>query len=636
MARRFRRRTKSQSHALLRIPFRNVREVAGTSLSFPAWPTAAPRVSDLAVVLHLADASRADAYLSMIERVAVAVDLYVVLPPDVQLDASRPASATITRFEVLTADPVADRLFQLGSLINSGRLVGYRTVVRHVDRAPADVARFGRIDLARVDSLVHRLDRAAVHVVDPEPRQPIRSDVTYRISQLFKRINSRFREQDLISRDVSLSTIAIRGAVLEFLRPLRLDHQDFHTKYPQLIHESQATEYLKPGEPDRFAARAIECTLLALIDLAGLSIDELATATDETDAPVPAGTARAQAWAVYHPQISPSFDGGRRVSWLDLGRALPMFLGQQLPPQPTTLGHADPLIAADRARQLELARTVGISAFLVPTAWAGDDFDAAQFADSLEPTEDFPWALIVQHPVVNTINPVGTIATATAWVDPGADSYTKQARALAELTGRPGYLRLEGRPVVVVQDLAVARRPAEFIASIRAAVGEASGVQPWIAIVETSLTTSRPGGPTVPDGLDGVIQLPPVNVTLRQRLRIGGRFAGFTGPVLNLAAAESTTVTVEARSNENIIPGALVGFDSTPAIRSQGTVGYNWNIGTFRRMLESAVRSVAWRDESRRIVVINSWNGWADTSQLEPGHHRGEAYLSVVRDTLHL
>jgi len=48
------------------------------------------------------------------------------------------------------------------------------------------------------------------------------------------------------------------------------------------------------------------------------------------------------------------------------------------------------------------------------------------------------------------------------------------------------------------------------------------------------------------------------------------------------------------------------------------------------------VRSVAWRDESRRIVVINSWNGWADTSQLEPGHHRGEAYLSVVRDTLHL
>jgi hypothetical protein len=632
MALRFkRRRSRSQSIAQLRIAFRNVREVAGTTVLFPDWSPAPERESDLAIVLHLPAASRIGEYLRIIESAGVSADVVIVIPPEQELPVTPEWAGAI---EVLQADPVGAGMYQLTALLNSGRLTGYRTVVRHVDSELADLDRFARLELAHVDSVVHAdLDRVGVYVsAGSQPR--LNRDVAYRTSQLLKRVSTRFRNEDLAADDRSIATVAIRGSALEMLRPLRIDHQDFYSEYAQLIHEGQAIQYRKAPVADGFAPRAITSALLVFLDAAGMRLDELSDESPVQPGPV-AATRRATAWAVYHPDLSVPTPT-RNATWSHLAGSMPMYLGQQLPMAPGVLGFADPLLPADRSKQVGLAVQAGISGFLVASEWDESGLQPRAFFDSLPDGDPFPFAVFLQHSGIRRINPEGINARMSPWVDPGPEFYSMLASSVGELIARsPSYVSVDDRPVVIIRDLATLTRPADFLAALRAGIEATTGATPWLGIVETNLTTSRPGDGIIPAGADGVVQIPPMNGGTRKRIRIGGRFGGFTGPVHHMAPAVGGTPTsIMARSDEHVIPGAFVGFDTTPELRAQGTVGYNWNVALFAQMLESAVRSVAWRDESSRIVVINSWNGWSDTSQLEPGYHRGSAYLSAVKNAL--
>jgi len=637
MALRLTRLSRSQRDAPTRIGVRNVREIAGTAVLYPDWPQAAPRSSDMAVVLHLPSTDLLVDYLAL---VGPQHDVFVVVPDDVAIPESTPTPGVGT-VELLAADPVASGLYQLTALINSGRLSGYRTVVRHVHSHPEDreqlVALLRHGSVLELDSAIHSdLDLAGLFVQGVDGGPAFTRDVSYRASQLLKRVSSRFSHREFRAGARSVSTIAIRGAVLESLRALRVDHQDFYATYFTTINQGQAAEYIKPPVLDKYAEPAVTCALLALVDASGLRLADVERIHPlEADVTLPAaGTRRAGAWAIYHPDLS-SVSKTRNASWPHLSSSMPMYLGQQLPIAPSSFGFSDPLATADRAKQVELAREVGIEGFLVPTPWSENGLEPREFFDSVTPDENFPWALVLQHSVARRINPAGNLPLLSPWTDPGEDAYAVLAEQVSTWTATPSYLRRNGRPVVIVQDIAMLDNPEAFLAAIREAVERTNRVRPWIGIVETHLTTGRPGEGTIPDGADGVVQIPPANLSMRNRIKIGGRFAGFTGEIVNLgAAASGTAVSVEARTNDEIIPGAFVGYDTTPELRSQGTVAYNWNAMTFRLMLDNAVRSVATRDDDKRIVIINSWNGWADMSQLEPGHFRGESYLSVVKDTL--
>lgn len=620
---------RSQRIAQMRIPFRNVREVAGTSLPHPRWPSAPTRSADLAIVLHLPDLSALAEYRTLITASGVDADVIVLIP-------DRPGNLTniMENIEILPADAVGAHWYQLVSLLNSGRIIGYRTVVRHIHQLPSDIERFRAIDLGSVDTFVHsNTRRAGVVYSTTAPDVAVERNASYRAAQLLKRISTRRRAGELPKRVRLLETVALRGAALEMLRTLRIDHQDFFTSYPYYVNEGQAEEKTKAGEADDFAPASISAALQSLLDAADLQLHEPTPSI--TEEPAVAGVKRAVGWAIYHPDLCDSAPT-RDTTWTRIAGSMPMYLGQQVPLVPGALGFSDPRNADDRAKQVRLAAEAGIEGFLVPVSWGVDGLSQREFFDSLAADEPFPWAIVVRHPVAQRIDPVGSRPILTQWLDPGVDRYAGLAAEVAALAARGSYLRYDERPVVLVEDLSVLADAASFIGHIRRAFVETLGVEPWVGVVEVALTTNRPGAGTVPALADGVVQIPPINVTTRQRLRIGGRFGGFSGPVVNLAASVAgSVVAVEARVNESIIPGAFVGFDSTPELRAQGTVGYNWNVATFRRMLEGAVTAVASREPGKRIVVINSWNGWADLSQLEPGHYRGHAYLSAVKDALH-
>jgi len=610
---------RSTSKANSRVLYRNVREVSGTAVLYPDWLAASARRNDLAIVLHVDDPARIEQYQKVIADAEASADIFVLVPEGVEVPSDGFA-------EVLEADPIGDHLFQFTSLVNSDRLSGYRTVVRHVDSDAASFARFASLPLSSIDAVVHGdLDRAGVAVAGGSVLRTT-ADATYRADQLLRLASTRQRASSFDNAGRSLSTVALRGAIVALLRPLRIDHQDFFTKYFHMEHEGHAIQARAGGVVDQHAAAAVTTAFLSLIDATGLRIDD-ATSVEQSDAPVP-GTPRAQAWALYHPDLTTQ-SATRNVTWSHLSASVAMYSGQHLPIAPTEF--SNPLVAADRARATVQAAASGITGFLVTAEWSRAGLSPAPFFDSLASDTGFPWAILLQHSVTQRINPFGVLARQSPWVDPGVEHYPAITARMAALASSPSYLRLDGKPVVIVQDIMLLDDRAAFLANLREAFS-ATGV--WIGVVERYVT-SRPGGAIIPEDVDGVVQIPPGDAPMRRRLKLGGRFGGFHGAVVDVSGlAVGSDISVEAHKVERILPGAFVGYDTTPELRSQGTVGYNWNLATFRRQLDSAVRSVAWRDEKHRIVVINSWNGWADMSQLEPGYHRGDSYLSTVKDVL--
>ena len=76
---------------------------------------------------------------------------------------------------------------------------------------------------------------------------------------------------------------------------------------------------------------------------------------------------------------------------------------------------------------------------------------------------------------------------------------------------------------------------------------------------------------------------------------------------------------------------AMPGWDNSPRRGVRSTVYVNENTEAFRRWLDALVdHAYRFGDAETRLLFINSWNEWAEGTQLEPDFDRGDARLRTV------
>jgi hypothetical protein len=73
-------------------------------------------------------------------------------------------------------------------------------------------------------------------------------------------------------------------------------------------------------------------------------------------------------------------------------------------------------------------------------------------------------------------------------------------------------------------------------------------------------------------------------------------------------------------------------WDNTPRSGLDGIVFHDSNPEIFRRHLKEAIEQVKGRELDKRLIVVKSWNEWAEGNHLEPDQRFGRAYLEVIRD----
>jgi len=138
-------------------------------------------------------------------------------------------------------------------------------------------------------------------------------------------------------------------------------------------------------------------------------------------------------------------------------------------------------------------------------------------------------------------------------------------------------------------------------------------------------------------GLDGLMGFPPHNCLWswlpHEGLGVDSRFTG------NLLSYRDLVQDAERRLARGVddgsFPGVMVTFDNTARRQWNSDLWFGSNPYTFRRWLAAAVRAVAHREASERVVFINAWNEWAEGAVLEPSDRFGSTFLLAVRDVVH-
>jgi hypothetical protein len=339
--------------------------------------------------------------------------------------------------------------------------------------------------------------------------------------------------------------------------------------------------------------------------------------------------------AYYLPQFHPipendAWWGSGFTDWTNLARATPRFAGHYQPRVPRDLGYYSLDDPATLPRQIDLAKSAGIEGFVFYYYW----FNRKRLLEA-------PLERLLADATLNT-------RFCLMWANENwtrrwdglereillaQDYEAEDDAALVDDFARhfadPRYIRLEGRPLLMIYRAALIPDGKATIARWRALFAERHNEHPLIFMAQ-SFHDNDPAA----HGLDGAVEFPP------HKLVVG---APMLNHKLDLFDPEFAS---DVYRYDDIVTASLTAPDPAyPLIR---TAVPGWDNDARREgkngvILQDATPAAyqAWLatliDRAARnpvfgtpLVCINAWNEWAEGAYLEPDLHFGAAFLNAT------
>jgi glycosyltransferase involved in cell wall biosynthesis len=351
--------------------------------------------------------------------------------------------------------------------------------------------------------------------------------------------------------------------------------------------------------------------------------------------PVPPSAARkARLLAFYLPQFHPipendAWWGKGFTDWTNLGRAVPRYAGHLQPRVPRDLGFYTLDDPAVLRRQIDMAIGAGLSGFVFYYYWFNRhrllEKPLAQFCN--DPTLDFPfcvmWANENWTRRWDGLEREVLIAQEYRERDDAA-----LVASFAELFADPRYIRLQGRPLLMIYRVTLIPDAARRIAVWRELFRGTHGEDPVI-IMAQSLGDYDPA----PYGLDGAIEFPPHKLgplasRINQRLDLLDE--NFSATVYEYADIAKISLDLPP-PDYPLIKTIVPGWDNEPRREGQGLVLHGASPRIYQAWLEKLIRYA--QDSpffGEPLIGVNAWNEWAEGAFLEPDLHFGAAFLNAT------
>jgi len=351
------------------------------------------------------------------------------------------------------------------------------------------------------------------------------------------------------------------------------------------------------------------------------------------EATSPAADALVRVIAFYLPQFhqiaeNDAWWGDGFTEWTNVRKARPCFDGHWQPHVPGELGYYDLTASAVRSAQAALARAYGVDAFCYYYYWFGGrrllEQPLAEVLASGQP--DFPFC-------VCWANENWT----RRWDGRDEDVLMRQryapedARALAidllPLLRDRRYVRVDGRPLLLVYKVDDIPDASEFVRVWRHVCREAGVGEPYLCAVQR-----RADDDPTSLGFDAAVEFPPIghaaeNVTERLATP-NGAFRGTVFRYANLAAYYLMLPRPPFRQFRGVTPM----WDNTPRRPRDGMVVTGSTPAQFGIWLSAALRQTRLRHTGdERLLFINAWNEWAEGNHLEPDLRNGRGYLQALQ-----
>jgi len=361
---------------------------------------------------------------------------------------------------------------------------------------------------------------------------------------------------------------------------------------------------------------------------------------------VPGGRRRARAIAFYLPQFHPIPENDRWwgagfTEWTKVRAATPRFAGHEQPQLPGELGFYDLRDPAVAEAQSALALRHGVEAFCYYHYWfAGRRLLARPLDDRLaRPRPDHPFCLCWANE-----------SWSRRWDGRAQDLLIEQTysaaddlahlRFLAGVFADPRYLRVHGRPLLLVYRPSDLPDPAATVARWHAEAGRLGVAAPFLAAVESFESEKRDWRAA---GFDVNVEFQPDWWHLGERRPVAERLPGLERARRDALEAagflyyryEETVARMLARPRPQWprIPCVTPRWDNTPRRGDAGLVLDGSTPELFERWCRAALEGLH-PDPGLDLLFVNAWNEWAEGAFLEPDRRRGVAYLEALARAL--
>jgi glycosyltransferase involved in cell wall biosynthesis len=435
-------------------------------------------------------------------------------------------------------------------------------------------------------------------------------------------------------------------------------HLDSH--YREVIHEKNVCLAYALREPSLEQPPAPEATIQQheAVDLVGSepskksptlsqavqerstpAILDLVTGTDRTSdngSPTqPEHHSDVRLIAFYLPQFHPipennAWWGEGFTEWTNVAKAQPLFPEHYQPRLPADLGFYDLRLPEVRQKQADLAKEYGIHGFCYYHFW----FDGKRLLDrpfsevlsSGEP--DFPFCLCwANEPWSRRWD--GRPRDVLQPQSYGEEDDVAHILWLIPALRDPRAIKIEGKPVFLVYQGRELPDPARTIETWRREVLKAGLEGIYLIAVETGWDA---GWDATQEGFDAKVLFMPQFSILRTtpRIPMGGRESLQVYDYHTAWPILAHPEPAPYRRYDTVFPS----WDNSPRAGDNATVLHNSTPEAYKQWLSQAIARAQPQPPDHRIVFINAWNEWAESTYLEPDMRHGRAYLDATRQAL--
>jgi glycosyltransferase involved in cell wall biosynthesis len=340
--------------------------------------------------------------------------------------------------------------------------------------------------------------------------------------------------------------------------------------------------------------------------------------------------------AFYLPQYHPIPEndaawGTGFTEWSNVSRARPLFRGHEQPHLPSELGYYDLRVPEALEAQVELARTHGVSGFCFYYYWfAGRRVLERPLKSFVEnPAIDFPFCICWANENWTRTWDGHDNDVIIAQQHEQLSDY-KFIYDVLELLASPGYIRVHGKPLLLVYRADLLQNPKETFDLWRQ-VALLAGLGGLYIVGARFRTFSAAQW-----GLDALVEFPPHHFPAppvpKEQLSNLDIVRGFKGTIHDLE--EGVERLLEAGpllADAPVFPTVMPSWDNTPRRGLGATVFRGASEDLFAYWLANAVNRVEQWTDGPKLVFINAWNEWAEGAYLEPSTDHGRKYLEALK-----